>query len=88
MPDELRARERDILEFEGRWWLVSAGRSKRATIRDELGISPQRYYAILDRLADSPQAAAGFPLVVARLRRRQAQRRRQRFEGLPLRRSP
>ena len=55
--------------------------SKRAGIREQLDLSPTRYYQLLSALLDDPDAAAYDPLVVHRLRRLRVQRRRARFEG-------
>ncbi len=80
------ARDKAILEFEAQWWLLTDGRSKRQAIREELAISPATYYAILDGLLDSPEAARSHPLVVARLRKRRFERLRARFvPGAPAR---
>jgi hypothetical protein len=73
--------ERDVLEFERGWWLVAAGTTKQAAIRERLSMSPARFYAMLDRLADSPAAAHHDPLVVHRIRRRRTERRRSRIIG-------
>ena len=75
----LSDRDRAILDFERGWWLLPS--SKGAAIRAHLGISPTRYYALLNVLIDDPAAAAHDPLVVRRLRRARAGRRRARVEG-------
>lgn len=75
----LTARDRAILELEQGWWLLPS--SKAAAVRDRLGISPTRYYALLNLLIDDPEAAAHDPLVVHRLRRARTARRRARVEG-------
>ncbi len=59
--------EAAILAFEGRWWRY-AGHKEQA-IRGELGLSAVRYYQILVRLLDSPEAVAADPVLVNRLRR-------------------
>jgi hypothetical protein len=81
MPDGrgLALRERAILEFERTWWLDPG--PKHRSIRARLGLSASRYYVVLDRLIDDPDALAHDPLLVKRLRRNRAVRRRQRFEG-------
>ena len=88
MDDEttLDDRSRAILDFERAWW-QDAGPKERA-IRQRLGLSPARYYQLLNRLIDSPQALGHDPMLVKRLRRLRTARRRQRFaRGLGLGRS-
>jgi hypothetical protein len=69
----LSQRERDVLAFERRSW-PGAGAKERA-IRDRLGISPTRYYQLLNALLDDPRALAHDPVTVNRLRRRREARR-------------
>jgi uncharacterized protein DUF3263 len=69
----LSRRERDVLAFERRSWL-GAGAKERA-IRERLGISPTRYYQLLNVLLDDPRALAHDPVTVNRLRRRREARR-------------
>lgn len=68
--------ERQILAFEQQWWKFEG--SKEQAIRDEFGFSPTRYYQLLNGLIDRPEALAHDPLLVKRLRKRRAGRRRQR----------
>ncbi len=75
----LTDRDRAILDFERSWWTQPG--SKAASIRDRLQLSPARYYEILRFLLTAPEAADYDPLLVRRLRRRQAGRRRARIEG-------
>ena len=77
--EPLTDRDRAILDFERGWWLLPS--SKAAAIRDRLDLSPTRYYQVLNRLIDDPAALAHDPLVVHRLRRTRAARRRARIEG-------
>jgi hypothetical protein len=77
-PD-LNDRERAVLDFERSAWQLEG--PKEAAIRADLGISPTRYYELLQRLCDSAAAQAYDPLVIHRLRRQRARRRRARFEG-------
>jgi hypothetical protein len=72
----LTAREHAFIDFE-RDWAVQEGR-KDAEIRRRFGITPARYYQILGRLLDRPEAAGYDPLTVKRLRRRRDARRRRR----------
>lgn len=75
----LDRRSRAILDFERSWW-QERGRKARA-IRARFAMSATRYYQLLGRLIDSPEALAYDPLLVRRLRRERARRRRERFEG-------
>lgn len=74
-------RDRAILDFERSWWAQSG--SKSDAIRTQLGLSPARYYQLLATLAASRDAHGYDPLLVLRLRRLQARRRRARIEGRP-----
>ena len=64
---ELTERELAVLALEARQWRT-AGAKERA-IREELGISATRYYQLLNRLLDRPEALAQDPLLINRLRR-------------------
>jgi hypothetical protein len=75
----LSDRDRAIVDFERCWWMLSAPKS--AGIREQLHLSPTRYYRLLNALLDDPDALAYDPLVVRRLRRMRLQRRRARFVG-------
>jgi hypothetical protein len=70
-------RWQDILEFERNWWKAS-GR-KEPAVRARFGISPARYYQLLNRLIDQPEALEHDPMLVQRLRRLRETRRRRRF---------
>ncbi|RBM17808.1 DUF3263 domain-containing protein [Streptomyces sp. PT12] len=71
----LSERERAVLAVERASW-PGPGAKERA-IRDRLGISPTRYYQLLNALLDDPRALAHDPVTVNRLRRlREARRRR------------
>ncbi|HEY7105001.1 MAG TPA: DUF3263 domain-containing protein [Acidimicrobiia bacterium] len=75
----LAARDRAILDFERSWWTRPG--TKEAAIRDELGVSGTRYYALLRGLIDDVDAYAYDPLTVKRLQRQRERRRRERLEG-------
>ena len=82
MPEDsanLDERSRLILDLERAWW-KEPGRKERA-IRDRLDLSAPRYYQLLNRLIDSPDALRYDPMLVRRLRRLRSARRRQRFAG-------
>ncbi|MFJ8163529.1 DUF3263 domain-containing protein [Streptomyces sp. NPDC096136] len=71
----LSAAEVAVLAYEGRSW-PGPGAKERA-IREGLGLSPVRYYQLLNALMDDPRALAHAPGTVNRLRRiREAQRAR------------
>lgn len=70
-------RWRAILDFERTWWQRSA--SKELSIRERFGISPARYYQLLNRLIELPEALEYDPMLVRRLRRLREVRRKKRF---------
>jgi Protein of unknown function (DUF3263) len=78
MDQPLDERSRAILDFERGWWQRRG--PKEQAIRDRLGLSAARYYQLLNRLIDSPEALRHDPMLVKRLRRLRVARRRQRFE--------
>lgn len=63
-----------VLAFERNWWRQPG--AKEQAILDTLGISPTRYYQLLNELIDIPEALASDPGLVTRLRRQRARRRR------------
>ncbi|HLU43432.1 MAG TPA: DUF3263 domain-containing protein [Natronosporangium sp.] len=63
----LSEREAAILAFERQWWRRPG--AKEQAIRDTFGLSPIRYYQLLNRLLDHPAAFAADPVLVGRLRR-------------------
>jgi hypothetical protein len=72
---KLSARDRAVLAMERRSWR-GPGAKERA-IREQLDISPVRYYQLLNALLDDPRALAHDPVTVNRLRRvRDARRSR------------
>ncbi|MEV6395542.1 DUF3263 domain-containing protein [Streptomyces sp. NPDC051907] len=71
----LSERDRAVLAMEHRSW-PGPGAKERA-IREQLGISPVRYYQLLNALLDDERALAHDPVTVNRLRRvRDARRAR------------
>ncbi|MEU7058973.1 DUF3263 domain-containing protein [Streptomyces sp. NPDC046197] len=74
--EELGRRERDILALERRG-SPGPGAKERA-IREELGLSPVRYYQLLNALLDDRRALAHDPVTVNRLRRVREERRGER----------
>ena len=75
----LNERDLAIIEFERTWW--SEEGSKESLIRDRFDLSTTRYYELLSDLVESEEAYEFDPLVIHRLRRLRARRRRARFEG-------
>ena len=74
--EALTDRERDILNFERQWW-KHAG-AKEQAIKDQFALSATRYYQVLNGLIDRPEALVYDPMLVKRLRRMRAARRRTR----------
>ena len=72
----LTRREHDMLAFERQWWRQAG--AKETAIRDRFGVTPTRYYQVLNALVDRPDALASDPLLVRRLRRLRTARQRQR----------
>ncbi|MFJ8858663.1 DUF3263 domain-containing protein [Streptomyces sp. NPDC102451] len=71
----LSGQERAVLALERRSW-AGPGAKERA-VREELGISPVRYYQLLNALLDDRRALEADPVTVNRLRRvREARRGR------------
>ncbi|MFJ4435050.1 DUF3263 domain-containing protein [Streptomyces sp. NPDC088923] len=75
-PAPLSARDRDVLALEGESF-AGPGAKERA-VRERLGMSPTRYYQLLNALLDDPAAEAHAPVTVHRLRRVREARRAQR----------
>ncbi len=70
----LSERDRRVLEFEGSWWNYPGPKDR--AIREYVGISATRYYQVLRRLIDDPEAIEAHPLTVRRLRRTREQAKR------------
>ncbi|MDT9682019.1 DUF3263 domain-containing protein [Streptomyces sp. TRM76323] len=71
-PPALTDRERAVLAMERRSW-PGPGAKERA-IREQLDLSPVRYYQLLNALLDDERALAHDPVTVNRLRRLRASR--------------
>lgn len=65
--DSLTDQQRAMLDLEREWWANPGG--KEAAIVEQTGVTPTRYYQLLDRLLDEPAALAYDPITVNRLRR-------------------
>ncbi|MFD3409621.1 DUF3263 domain-containing protein [Streptomyces cyaneofuscatus] len=72
----LSDRDRALLALERRSW-AGPGAKERA-IREELGISPVRYYQLLNALIEDERALREDPVTINRLRRLRAARRERR----------
>ena len=81
MAGPLGERERGVLAFERRWWRHAG--AKEEAIRRQFGVGPTAYYQLLSRLIDDPAAIAYDPMLVKRLQRQRASRRRQRSRHRP-----
>ncbi|WP_025272815.1 DUF3263 domain-containing protein [Haloglycomyces albus] len=75
MTASLTDRQRDILDFEARWWQESG--NKIQAIVDDLGMKPEAYFQALAQLVDSPAAEKHRPEVVRALRAARDRRRRE-----------
>jgi hypothetical protein len=73
-PDALTC---ELLDFERS--RPRGGRSKAREIRERWGLTPTRYYQLLVRAVDSPDALAYDPVLIRRLRRLREARRRARL---------
>lgn len=76
----LSEREMRVLAFERSWWRQPG--AKEQAIGESLGLTPTRYYQILNELIDRPEALRFDPTLVKRLRRQRDQR--QRLRSAPL----
>jgi hypothetical protein len=74
--DGLTRREHDILAFERQWWKYAG--AKEEAIRELFGMSPTRYYQVLNAVVDRQEALAADPMLVKRLRRLRASRQKAR----------
>ncbi|MFG1790208.1 DUF3263 domain-containing protein [Nocardia sp. NPDC049149] len=74
--DGLSRREHDILAFERQWWKYAG--AKEEAIRELFGMSPTRYYQVLNAVVDRQEALAADPMLVKRLRRLRASRQKAR----------
>lgn len=72
----LSGRDLAVLALERQSW-PGPGAKERA-VRERLGITPTRYYQLLNALLDDPRALAHDPVTVNRLRRLRDARRERR----------
>jgi uncharacterized protein DUF3263 len=73
---KLSMRDRAMLVFERKWWRHAG--SKEQAIREQFELSATRYYQVLNKLLDMPEALEFDPVTVGRLRRLRATRSRAR----------
>jgi hypothetical protein len=73
---ELSDREQEILAFERVWWRFATAKDQAA--RERFGMGAPDYYRTLSQLIDTDEALEHDPLLVRRLRRLRATRRRDR----------
>lgn len=74
--EELSERDREMLDFERRWWKYAG--AKEQAIRELFDVSATRYYQLLNDLIDRTEALAYDPMLVKRLRRMRYSRQRAR----------
>jgi hypothetical protein len=74
VEEPLSERDTRILVFERRWWRNPG--AKEQAIRELFDIAATRYYQLLNELIDRPEALAFDPILVKRLRRQRAERKR------------
>jgi hypothetical protein len=78
----LSRREHEMLTFERQWWRRPG--AKETAIRDRFGVTPTRYYQVLNALVDRPDALVADPVLVRRLRRLRLARQRTRSSRGPV----
>lgn len=71
--DTLTDRERAILDLEQRWWATAGGKESAIAA---MGLTPTRYYQLLNRLLATEKAMAYAAVTVKRLRRIRGRDRR------------
>ncbi|GAB3579867.1 DUF3263 domain-containing protein [Amycolatopsis endophytica] len=72
----LTPRELKVLAFERQWWRYAG--AKEQAVREEFGLSPTRYYQLLNQLLDKEEAMRADPMLVKRLRKMRTARQRKR----------
>lgn len=65
--DSLTDQQRAMLKIEGQWWQTAGG--KERAIRELLGMTPVRYYQLLNRLLATQAALSYAAVTVNRLNR-------------------
>jgi len=77
----LTDKERAVLDLERSWWAGTDAPLTKTEAIAALGLSRAQYYSLRDRAVEHAEAEVYDPLVVRRVRRDKAARRRARFEG-------
>jgi len=77
----LTSKERAVLDLERSWWAGPSAPTTKGEAIAALGLSRAQYYVLRDTAMERPEAEEYDPLVVRRVRRDKAARRRARFEG-------
>ena len=67
VDEGLSSRDRSILDFERDWQRHAEAKSD--AVQSEFGLTPARYYQVLNGIIDSPAALAHNPMLVRRLQR-------------------
>jgi hypothetical protein len=75
----LGQRDRAVIDFERSWFLYPGPKDR--AVAEYLGISATRYYQVLRRLLDNPEADRYDPLTIRRLRRVRDRARHKGVEG-------
>ena len=70
--EELSERDLDLLDFERQWWKEPG--SKEQALRERFGVSPTRYYQLVNALVDREAAMRHDTVLLTRLRRTRAAR--------------
>lgn len=65
--DSLTDIDTAMLNLESQWWATAGG--KEQAIREQLGMTPVRYYQLLNRLLATEKATAYAAVTVHRLKR-------------------
>lgn len=65
-----------ILNLERSWWKYPG--AKDTAVMERFGVTPTRYYQVLNALIDRPEALKHDPMLIRRLRRLREARQRQR----------
>lgn len=73
MPKPLTDTEQAVLALAARRWKCPG--AKEEAMLTELGMTPTRYYQVLESLIDRPEAREAEPQLVRRLQRLRDQRR-------------
>ena len=76
VPAGLSETEAQILAFERQWWRHAG--AKENAIRERFDLSATRYYQLLNKLLEKPEAIEADPMLVKRLRKTRAARQRKR----------